>query len=162
MKTLTKSTLAIIAALSLSSMAAAGPQPGDEGPGPGGPHPMHGDPQQWMEKMRQHHTERMQKLQQQLNLKPDQQAAWQAFVDAQNAMHQSAGGGWRQAMQSGTKTPDRFNKRVELTEQHLAKLKEVASKAKDLYGVLDPQQQSTMDQFFAKGHGFGKGFGKSH
>jgi Spy/CpxP family protein refolding chaperone len=160
MKTLTKSTLAIIAALSLASIAVAEPQPGQEGYGPGGPHPMWGNPQQRMEKMQQRHTERLQKLQQQLNLKPEQQAAWQAFVDAQNAMFQSPRGGWRQAMQASTTTPDRFNKMVELMEKHVADMKEVASKAKALYDVLDPQQKSTMDQFYAKGPGFGRGFGK--
>jgi Spy/CpxP family protein refolding chaperone len=158
MKTLAKSTLAIIAALSLTSALAVGPG-SDEGYGPGGK-PMRGNPQQRMEMMWQHHTERMQKLQQQLNLQDKQKAAWQAFIDAQNTAHEAMRSAWQARQPGGTtpeRTPERFDRMVQVMEQHLTDTKAVAEKAKDLYNILDDKQKSTLDQFFAKRPGFGHG-----
>jgi len=157
MKTLAKSSLAMIAALSLAAATAVGPawaqpEPGFEG-GPGmmggGPGMMHGDPQQRWEKMQQRHAQRMQELEKQLNLKSDQQAAWKAFKDAQDAWAQSMHTGW-QAWQGAPHTPERFDAMAKLMEQRLSSVKDLAQKAHALYDSLDAQQKTTLDQFTAR------------
>jgi len=174
MKTLTKNSLAMIAALSITAVTATGPAwaqpepgfgggPGMMGDGPGmmgdGPG-MHGDPQQRWDAMQQRHTQRMQELKTQLNLKSDQQAAWDAFMAAHNAMGQSMHAGM-QAWQGTKTTPERFKKMVDLMEQRLSSVKELAQKADDLYKVLEPDQRTTLDQFTARPGGRLKGKGQN-
>ena len=166
MKTFAKSSLAMIAALSLAAAATgpawAQPEPGFGG-GPGmmgdGPGMMHGDRQQRWEEMQQRHAQRMQELEKQLNLKPDQQAAWKAFKDAQDAWAQSMHAGM-QAWRGSSNTPDRFDAMAKLMEQRQSSVKDLAQKAGDLYKVLDQQQKATLDQFTAQPSGF-KGKGKN-
>jgi hypothetical protein len=156
MKTLTKNSLAMIAALSITAVTATGPAwaqpepgfgggPGMMGGGPG----MHGDPQQRWEAMQQRHAQRMQELKKQLNLKPDQQAAWEAFMEAQNTLGQSMHAGWQSLRGVGT-TPERFDKMADLMEQRLSSVRDLAKKAHALYDALDAQQKTTLDQFTAR------------
>ena len=162
MKILTKSSLAMIAALGITAATATGPAwaqpepgfgdgPGMMGDGPGMtggcPGRMHGDPQQRWAEMQQRHAQRMQELEKQLNLHgAEQQAAWKAFMEAQNAMGQSMHAGW-QSLQGVKTMPERLDKMADLMEQRLSSVRDLANKARALYATLDKQQQATLDQF---------------
>lgn len=157
MKTLARTSLALVAFLGIAAVTAVGPawaQPGPgfgESPGMmgGGPGMMRGDPQQRWEQMQQRHAQRMQELEKQLNLKPDQQAAWQGFIKAHNDWIQSMQTGW-QSWRGATNTPDRFDRMVDSMQKNLSKLQDLDQQAHALYKTLDPQQQATLDRFTAR------------
>lgn len=166
MKTLTRTSLALVASLGIAGVTAIGPawaQPGPGfGEGPGmmgeGPGKMGGDWQQRWERMQQRHTQRMQDLEKQLNLKPGQQQdAWKAFIEAHDAwiksMHNNL-----QSLRGTTTTPERFDKMVAAAQGNLPNLQNLAQKAHALYDTLDAQQKATLDRFTAKPGRFkGKG-----
>jgi hypothetical protein len=141
----------------MSAVAFSGPggmgMGGCGGYGSGGHHGMMGGGrmQQRAEMMQQRHSERMELLKYRLELTPEQEAAWENFIQAQNNHHESMwqqrpGQGNQQAQASFT---DHFDNRIQFMEQRLSGMKEVAQAADDLYTQLDPEQQQTMDDFIA-------------
>ncbi len=157
MKTLARTSLALVASLGIAAVTAVGPAWAQPGPGfgesPGmmgeGPGMMRGDPQQRWEQMQQRHTQRMQELEKQLNLKSEQQNAWKAFIEAHDDWIKSMHKNW-QSLRGANTTPERFKEMVASVQANLPYLQSLAEKAKDLYGVLDPQQQATLDRFTAR------------
>ena len=156
MKTLAKTSQALIVSLVMVMASGAGAARAQPGPGfaggPGmmgeGPGMMRGDPQERWELMQQRHAQRMQELEKQLNLKPEQQAAWKAFLEAHNAWLQSMHTGW-QSWSGAKTTPERFDAMAKLMEQRLPSVQDLAKKAHALYDILDAQQRATLDRFTA-------------
>lgn len=165
MNTLAKASLALIVSLVIGMSTGAGSAwaqsdpdfggcPGMMGGGPG---MMRGDPQQRWEQMQQRHAQRMKELEKQLDLKSEQQAAWKAFIEAQNAWTQSMHGGW-QSWRGATTMPERFDAMAKTMEQRLPTVQDLAQKAHGLYNILDAQQRATLDRFTAGSNRFkGKG-----
>lgn len=158
MKTLRKSTLAIVTALGLASATplTAAWAGGDHGPGMG--HRMYGEHR--MEMMKQRHAERMELLEYRLKLTPEQKGTWEAFKAAQQAHWESMRGGpWRQGAKADNAV-EFFNNRVQFMEQHLTAMRTLAKAAGDLYATLSPAQKTVMDDFFTKRGG--PGWGHEH
>lgn len=165
MNNLRKNLLAatVAAVLGISTIALAGPGggfgPGDGsmggGPGdcamagggpdgPGGPGGRSGR----LAMMQQFHAERMELLEYRLKLKPEQQAAWKAFITAQDAHHAQMAEMRQELRDKESTATAQFEERVKLMEQNLASLKTMAKAAGDLYATLDPTQKKVMDDFF--------------
>ena len=159
MKTLSKLAVVSVIGLGLAGTTALSASWGDcpgYGYGHGRGH-MHGNPGQRWEMMQQHHAERMELLEHRLQLKPDQKAVWQAFVDAQTTHRNTMHGGPRQRQQQGqVNVPEYFNNRVQFMEQRLTSLQDMAKAASDLYATLTPEQQKMIDDFLASRPGYGR------
>lgn len=169
MKVLTRTSLALVASLSITAVMAVGPAWAQPGPGFGeghgmmgaGPGMMGGDWQQRWERMQQRHTQRMQDLEKQLNLKSEkQQDAWREFIEAHNAWIKSMQSNW-QSLRGANTTPERFDKMVAAAQGNLPNLQNLAQKAHALYDTLDAQQQATLDRFTARPGRFNKGKGQN-
>ena len=92
-------------------------------------------------------SENMSGLKEKLKLKPEQEVAWNAFVNAaQPGMrHVKAD---RQAMRGEFEklnTPQRLDKMLSMSEQRRAKMVERTQAIKAFYGQLTPEQQSVFD-----------------
>ena len=165
MQTLSKQTLSLIAALGLSlalTTTFAGPkgEHEDDDYGPPGWGMRHGDPEQRMERMQQRHAQRMQQLEQELKLTPEQKPDWNAFLDAQTKHHQSMLTWHQQHKEQPPATaPEFFNRRVEMIKQHLTSVEALAQAASKFYAVLTKEQKTVMDKFFAHWPGRGPGGG---
>lgn len=107
-----------------------------------------GDPEQRAALMRERHAERMELLEARLKLKPEQQAAWQAFIAARTAHHETMWQGRRAMRDRATTAPAHFEQRIQGMEQRLASMKTTAQAASELYGTLDAEQKQVMDRFF--------------
>lgn len=163
MKPLRKKLLTAVAVvgLGLATVAVANPW-GGHGPmgggmgdcpmmggGPGHGHGrMGGDPQQRMAMMQRFHAERMELLEGRLKLKPEQQAAWKAFLAAQDTHHADMMKLKQDMRDRETTAIAHFEERIQGMEQHLTSMKAMAKAAGDLYATLDPTQKKAMDDFF--------------
>jgi hypothetical protein len=98
------------------------------------------------------HAERIKALHEALNIRPDQEAAFDAFAAA---MHPNPHDDWRKhdemdrsALQSMT-TPQRLDHMAQIMDERSAHMREEfqrkASATKALYAVLSPDQRRTMD-----------------
>ncbi len=114
-----------------------------------------GDPEQRAALMRERHAERMELLEARLKLKPEQQTAWQAFIAAQTAHHETMWQGRRAMRDRATTAPALFEQRIQGMEQRLASMKTTAQAANDLYATLDAEQKQVMDRFFTDRPGRG-------
>jgi len=149
--------IAMIAGLGATAVAGAGSWGGHGrmmGHGPGdcpmmrGGHKWGGGPEQRAAMMRERHAERMELLEARLKLKPEQGAAWQAFVAARTAHHETMWQGRRAMRDRATTAPALFEQRIQGMEQRLASMKTTAQAANDLYAALDAEQKQVMDRFF--------------
>lgn len=168
MKALRKHLLlgAVIAGLGVSGGAMAGPW---GGPGPrsmgencptmgggGGFGAMMGGeyrmgPRQRQAMMRQHHAERMELLAARLKLKPEQEAGWQSFLNAQDTHRRTKFEAIRAMRRNRPDTVQGyFDGRVQLMEQNLASMKTLNKALADFYTTLDPAQKQVMDKFFTE------------
>jgi Spy/CpxP family protein refolding chaperone len=132
-------------AMGLATLAWAGPGAGF-GRGPGG---MRGDPEQRWAMMQERQAARLNLLQESLDLKLEQEPAWQAFEAAQQA-HRAVMKDNRASVPATRTVPEHFAERIQFMEQRLTTLKAVASAADDLYAVLTPAQQAVLDTHFAQ------------
>ena len=169
MKRPLKITLGIAAALAAGVAATGYAQGPYQGPGYGGwmgpmhrgpmmhgapmyGGPMFGDPSVRAE---QH----LAYLKEQLKITPAQQSQWQAFADG---VKQQAQGmlAMRATMQATGTMPERMDQRIAFMKQRLAAMESLDGAAKQLYGVLTPEQKAAFDQAgpgFGPGRGFGPG-----
>ncbi len=103
-------------------------------------------------RMEAEHAERIKALHEALNIRPDQEAAFDAFAAA---MHPDAHDDWRKhdeldrsALQSMT-TPQRLDHMAQMMDERSAHMREEfqrkASATKALYAALSPDQRRTMD-----------------
>ena len=97
----------------------------------------------WEEKRSEH----LSGLKEKLKLKPEQEAAWNAFVSAgQPGMRHAKAD--RQAMRSEFEklnTPQRLDKMLSMSELRRTKMVERTQAIKAFYGQLTPEQQSVFD-----------------
>jgi protein CpxP len=94
-----------------------------------------------------HRAERLAALKEKLKLKPEQEAAWNAFASAsQPGLHHL--GADRQAMRGEFEklnTPQRLDKMQAMAEVHRARMLERIQATKAFYAQLTPEQQSAFD-----------------
>jgi Spy/CpxP family protein refolding chaperone len=119
--------------------AAQEPPPGAQPP-PAGDHP-------WAERMHQHAEARDKALHDLLNLRPDQEAAFQAM---QATMAPPAGrdgmrGQHDMASAAGLTTPERLDRMAARLAQRQAAFQRRAEAIKQFYAVLSPGQQRAFD-----------------
>jgi hypothetical protein len=125
---------------------------------------MHGqdwDPARMQHRMEAEHAEHIRALHQALNIRPDQEAAFNAFAAA---MHPDAHDDWRKrdekepgAMASMT-TPQRLDHMAQMMDERSTHMREEfqhkATATKALYAALTPDQRHTMDALHdLMGHG---------
>jgi hypothetical protein len=138
-------------ALALSvSMAAA--QPGGGGPC-GGNGPAKADVTERWERMQQYRTQRLESLEADLDLRAEQQAAWDRFAETAATMGPPDRQRMRAAMAEGS-SPDMLRNRASLMAERAARMSAMAEAAGQLYEVLDEEQRGIMDQHF-RGGGLG-------
>jgi hypothetical protein len=117
--------------------------------------------------MEAEHAEHIKALHQALNIRPDQEAAFNAYAAA---MHPEAHDDWRKhdamepaAMASMT-TPQRLDHMAQVMDERSARMREEfqrkATATKALYAALSPDQRRTMDALHdLMGHGGHGGHG---
>ncbi len=147
MKTLRKSVLATVVAVSVGMAGIAwaqGPGAGKGGcdpaidamgmPGGGGMH-------------RGANVEaRLDSIKNELKITAQQEGAWQVFETAVKTQRGQAHG-----PVSAKTAPERADAHVARMEQRLAGAKEIAQAVKDLYGTLSPEQKATADRVLMQG-----------
>lgn len=149
-----KLLVAVALAVGLGGAALADPGMGPgcgpgPGPGPGyGAGPGRGDPAQHWAMMQQHREQRFATLKADLKLRPDQEAAWNAFQAAaqDHRMTPEEMKAQRDRMQ-GLNAVERHQARVTFMEERLADMKTMGSALETFYATLDPQQKATLDRF---------------
>ena len=92
--------------------------------------------------------EQLEGLKSALGITAEQQTAWQGFADIVNkeALNHQA---WFEKMhesQSARTTPELLAERNAAMKEHLSGMESVSAALKNLYGVLTPEQRSTLDQ----------------
>lgn len=112
------------------------------------------------EHMQQMRAEHLKLLHDALAIRPDQEAAWQAFAASmtpQPGEHRE----WKDGEHRHLTAPERVDRAVERAQAHLAQVQRHAAAVKALYAVLSPTQQRTFDAIaqMHMGHGFGHGGG---
>lgn len=143
---------ALAVGLSGAALADPGMGPGcGPGPGPGygaGYGAGRGDQAQHWAMMQQHREQRFAALKTDLKLRPDQEAAWNAFQTAaqDHRMTPEEMKTQRDRMQ-GLNAVERHQARVTFMEERLADMKTMGSALEAFYATLDPQQKATLDRF---------------
>jgi hypothetical protein len=102
-----------------------------------------------------------------LNIRPDQEQAFQALAASMGAgqtgeRHEEMGGDRRQM--AGMTTPERVDAMGRMMDEHMTRMRERfqrhAAAVKALYAVLTPDQRRTLDALpELTGHGMGMGMG---
>ena len=158
------SALAFVAALGFAAFAHAQPAPPAPPPPPGmamhhGDHDGDGAPHAMM-----HAAARMKALHDALNIRPDQEGAFQAFAASMRPPHHEgmgmgmmdahgpgmAGPDHDRGMAAESMTaPDRADRMVKHFDEHTGKMREAlvkhAEAVKTFYAVLSPEQRHTLD-----------------
>lgn len=129
---------------------AASAQPAPSAPAEGAPPPagMHGqrhgkaEPQQRMERMKEHHAKRMEALKAKLQLTPAQQPAWDAYASAFTPPARPPAAREDLAKLS---TPERLDRMQARQAERQARFAKVADATRGFYAQLSPQQRQTFD-----------------
>lgn len=162
------SILALAAAVALPAVAGAqaGPPPGDR------PYVQGRDDAARQSMMRQHEARRLQALHDVLEIRPDQESAFQAFAAAMRPQGPSAG--WDHGDKArgpgemaGLTTPQRLDRMAQMMEareaRRRAEFERVSSAVKTLYAALSPEQRRAFDALPALlGPGLGLGGHMGH
>lgn len=153
-------------ALTVAAAAAALAQEPGMGSGPAASGPgahRDGDPAEFRARMQAHRQEKLQALRQVLRLRPDQDAAFQAFAQAVAPL---GGGGWKQDGQdragagagAAATTPQRLDMLASRLSEREARMRRRIEATRAFYAALDPQQQRVFDSLMElRGHGGGLG-----
>lgn len=114
-----------------------------------------------------HEAERLKALHEALNIRPDQEEAFQAFAASMRPTEQGQGSEemrrGREEM-AGMTTPERLDAMSRMMDEHMQRMRERfqrhAAAVKALYAVLSPEQRRTLDALpDLMGHGMGMGHG---
>jgi len=103
------------------------------------------------------HAERLSELKEKLKLRPDQEAAWNAFASATQPGMRRAGAD-RQAMRGEFEklnTPQRLDRMMAMSEARRTRMLERTQAIKAFYAQLSPAQQSVFDAQFNSQRGPG-------
>ncbi|MDR3512344.1 MAG: Spy/CpxP family protein refolding chaperone [Caulobacteraceae bacterium] len=158
------SLAALSAAVCVSSVSFAQEPP----PGGAPPPPAAGGHEHWAERMREHAEARAKALRAILNLRPDQEPAFQAFLASMKPEHpegmpehpgmdhpdmNAMDHPDMDAMEQLT-TPQRLDKMAARMAEHQAEFQRRAEAIKRFYAVLSPEQQRAFDALHGlMGHG---------
>jgi hypothetical protein len=168
--------VALAAVLGLGLVVTAAAQ--DRGPGPGGPSAQRGGDRQKPFEDRQHRRE--QRLHDLLQIKPDQESAFRAYVAALEQLRPQGGarqrgpaqaaqgaapgqrgprrGGSRAQQQPQLTTPERLDRRLQRLAEAQQRLQKQAAAVKTFYAALAPEQRKVLDEFGARGLGGERGW----
>ncbi len=155
------SALALVAVLSVTAAAQA------QTPPPSRPGAMGGSTWAPGSQLRREtrETARLKALHDALNIRPDQESAFQAFATSTKPQDQGSRpeqmGRERQDM-AGMTTPERLDAMAKMMDERMARMHERfqrhATAVKALYAVLNPEQRRTLDALPGLvGHGMGMG-----
>jgi len=99
-------------------------------------------------------------LKSELKITAGQEAAWKTFAD-QARQQAEAMQALRATMQGSTAAtaPERLELRNQIMKKRQEQMEQSTVALKDLYAALTPEQKAIVDQRFAGGPGFGRGFG---
>jgi hypothetical protein len=156
------SALALVAVLGVTAAARAEPPPPPAGPGAmGGATWAPGS--QVRHEMRE--TARLKALHDALNIRPDQESAFQAFAASMRPGDRGPGPEGmehRSPDTAGMTTPERLDAMARMMDEHMARMRDRfqrhATAVKALYAVLNPEQRRTLDALpDLVGHGMGMG-----
>jgi hypothetical protein len=140
-------------------------------PQPGGPAGAHAFADHMKDRMRQHEAERAKALHDVLNIRPDQESAFQAYTAALHPAHDGArwARGQRQGLQGGpdgappATTPERLDRLMARLQERQQRMQARVTAIKTFYAVLSPDQRHTFDTLPLlqgrgwQGHGGGPG-----
>jgi Spy/CpxP family protein refolding chaperone len=106
---------------------------------------------------------RLDKLEKQLHLQPNQQSAWAAYRSAATAMaaQRAARAGERPQPGDATPLPQRMQQHAQRLRQHADEMDKMAQQTASLYQVLTPEQQTIFDMAHQRAmhHGMAHRFG---
>jgi periplasmic protein CpxP/Spy len=161
MKTLTKTLLTGLAALSMGAAAIgaqAQTQTQAQAPQQNAARP-HLTPEQRQAKMAEFRAKREAKLHDALGITSAQESAWQSFVAAMQPPAKGQRGGFDRAAWTGLSAPQRMQKVIDLQKQRTVRMEQQLSAMNSFYSVLSPQQKQIFDSEAARmhGHRFGHG-----
>jgi protein CpxP len=137
--------LASVAALTIAAGAAT-LSFAQEPPPPGAAPPPAGDHAQWAEHRREHQEARAHALHDILNIRADQEAAFQAFI-ASMAPPSRAGGMGEHGDHdvAHLTTPQRLDRMAAKMAEHQARFQQRADAIRHFYAALSPEQQRAFD-----------------
>ncbi len=124
----------------------------------------HHDEAAWREMRRARQAERTEALRAVLQLRPDQEGAFQAFEQAAASRRPMGGRHDAETSMPAMTTPQRLDLHLSHMEEHEAKLRQFAAATKQFYAVLTPQQQKAFDGLTAlkeRHHSFGGHMGEN-
>ena len=156
-KTVRKATAAALGALIAAAASTALAQDAAPAPTQGQSYD-HGDPAQRQARMQAHRQEKEQALRAALQLRPDQEAAFQAFEQEAMPQRKMDDHHDRTAEAATMTTPQRLDVMLSRMEQRTAMARQRVEATKQFYAALTPQQQRAFDALMdlrEHGHGFG-------
>ena len=158
--------LAVLGALGLSLCVAASAVAQDRPGGPGGPPPgaRAGEHQKMFEDMKHRREQRQPAL---LQIKPDQETAFRAYVSGLEALRPQRpqgprGPGAGPETRMPLTTPERLDRQAQRMTERQQRQQKAAAVTKTFYAALSPDQRKAFD---ALAHGFGGeggGHGRMH
>lgn len=123
-------------------------QPAAPAAGPGADTPRAQRMHDRQERHEQHFAQRAAALKEALKLTPEQEPAWQDFMNAMQHKPQHARLDMNPDEFAKLSTPERLDRMRALRTQHIAEMDQRAEAIKAFYAKLSPQQQKTFDAQF--------------
>ena len=167
----TLSAAALAGGLALSLAASAGAQNAPPPPPPGAPDAPgghHFDPAKMRAHMEARRQHRQQLLHDALGIRPDQEAAWQAFIASRKPPEGERGagmhprGGPDQGQQVELTTPQRLDRLQARMAERQQRIAQRIDAVRRFYAALDPRQQKSFDALSHMERGGMGGFGHRH
>ena len=124
----------------------------------------HRDEAAWREMRQARQAERTQAMRAVLQLRPDQEGAFQTFEQAAASRRPMDGRREADASMSTMTTPQRLDLHLSHMDEREAKLRQFVAATKQFYAVLTPQQQKAFDGLMTlreHHHGFGGHMGEN-
>ncbi len=159
--------IAGVAVLGLGAATATLAQPAEAPAGQGPQRMMRMDPAQMAQMRQQMQQRRAERLRAVLQLRPEQEAALQAFITAMappegamgHRMRGPGGPGGPGAAPERLTTPQRLDRQAQRMTQHQQAFQRRADAIRRFYAQLSPTQQQAFDALHQGGHRGGRGMG---
>lgn len=100
-------------------------------------------------KMQEHMDQRAQRMHDALKITPAQESAWQAYLSALKANMPQRGQFDRAAFKQ-MPAPERMEKRIEMSRNHITRMESNLAATKTFYAQLTPEQQKIFDEKAAR------------
>ncbi|PZN69369.1 MAG: hypothetical protein DM484_29850 [Candidatus Methylumidiphilus alinenensis] len=152
MKQLSKITIIVFAVSSLLAGRQVLAEPADASAAPGKQAPAAGEPKK-CEHWKEGKEKRLETLKSDLKLTASQEAAWTEWAGKIKGDRK----GWEEKRKDfesleNLPAPQRLEKMLEFSKEHIAKQETVLAATKTFYAVLTPEQQQVFDKGFRFGH----------